>query len=354
LIDDMALKHWLLEHGGPAIRYRTATELMHESDGVDLERLTVDLLQYPMVREWLGRLAPLRSGNLFNLHGANPDAFENVCAKLCEFGIRAGMLEELDKGLLHYRRHLAQGDFLGKLFVVSPLNWMGYGGDEAVQAYLGRRLARMFALARSGVYDIYVDHDTFGDCPAAFRKRPLVNPEFYDRLPGIWDIYALAHYPEVLRRDEMERWIEAVVAYVLDPRYQALDEGYGYMRSGPRRYHSMGWSLHLPGYDGFDFTRAIHAAMFVQRVELMAHFPIARRSQWFRESLRHLEGFRTEIGTYRFPAPYLREQASGYWVQGAYMRLEQERRSRLSLETESTFRMLKIKQKGVYGDARAE
>ena len=52
---------------------------------------------------------------------------------------------------------------------------------------------------------------------------------------------------------------------------------------------------------------------------------------------------RTPRGTYHFPARYLREQPSGYWVQGAYMRLQENRRARLSLELESTFRMLKIK-----------
>jgi hypothetical protein len=105
----------------------------------------------------------------------------------------------------------------------------------------------------------------------------------------------------------------------------------------------MGWSVHLPGYSGFEFCRAMHAHMFVQRLELMAHFPVARQSEWFKNCMRHLEGYRTEQGTYRFPARYLREQASGYWVQGAYMRLEEKRRTRQSLELDSTFRMLKIK-----------
>jgi hypothetical protein len=37
------------------------------------------------------------------------------------------------------------------------------------------------------------------------------------------------------------------------------------------------------------------------------------------------------------------ERQSGYWVQGAYMRLEENRRSRRSLELDSTFRMCAIK-----------
>lgn len=339
--EDLVL--WLLEHGDAAIRYRTATELV-DSDGAGLERLVADLAQYPMVHSWLDRLKPVRPGDLFNLHGSNPDAFENVCAKLAELGIRPGMLPACDAGLLGYRRHLEQGgDFTCKPLVAACLNWAGYGSDEAVQACLSERLDSMYELARSGVYDIYIDHDTFGDCPAAFRKRPLVNPKYNGKLPGIWDVYALAHFPASLMTAETQSRIEAVVAYILHPHYQALHEGYGYMRTGPRRYYSMGWSVHLPGYDGFEFARSGHAARLVQRLELMAHFPVARRSQWFARTLGHLEGYRTERGTYRFPASYLREQVGGYWVDGAYMRLEVDRRKRLSLEIESTFRMCKIK-----------
>ncbi|HUT18793.1 MAG TPA: hypothetical protein VM366_06500, partial [Anaerolineae bacterium] len=115
------------------------------------------------------------------------------------------------------------------------------------------------------------------------------------------------------------------------------------MRAGPRRYYSIGWSVHLPGYGDADFERPIHAATFVQRVELMARFSVARQSAWFEQSLAHLEAYRTDRGTYRFPAAYLREQANGYWVSGAYMRLEDDRRRRQSLELDSTFRMLKVK-----------
>ena len=346
--DDTMLAQWLLEHGGPAIRYRTATELVEDPKAVDLERIVADLAQSAMVQQWMGHFAPLRAGDLFSLHGSNPDAFENVCAKLCELGVRAGMLAEVDAKMQPFRQYLARGDdYWGRRLLASCLNWAGYGGDEAVQACLSERLDTMAELARAGTYDIYIDHDTFGDCPAAFRKRPLINPEFNGKLPGIWDVYALAHYPGALLDHKAQAQIDAVIAYVLHPDYQALNEGYGYMRSGPRRYYSMGWSVHLPAAelprDGLAFSRAIHAHMFVQRLELMAHFPPARQSRWFKECMQHLEGFRTEQGTYRFPARYLREQPSGYWVQGAYMRLEENRRSRRSLELDSTFRMCKIK-----------
>jgi hypothetical protein len=100
------LVQWLLENGGPAIRYRTATELMDAPDRLDLEQLTTDMLQSAMARRWLDRIG-LPDG-LGALHGSKPEAFENVCAKLCELGLRAGMLDEFDRKMEPLRRHLAQ------------------------------------------------------------------------------------------------------------------------------------------------------------------------------------------------------------------------------------------------------
>jgi hypothetical protein len=334
---------WLLESGGPAIRYRTATELVDDpaSLGIDVDRLTADLLESAMVRQWLDRIG--LPGNLNSLHSSRPEAFENVCAKLCELGLHAGMLDEFDHKMQPFRQHIMlQGeDLWGRRLLASCLNWAGYG-DRAIHACLSERLETMVQLARSGTYDIYIDQDTFGDFPSAFRKRPLVNPQFYGSLPMIWDVYALAHWPRALVNDETERKIDEVIAYILHPDYQALEEGYGVMRAGKRRYYSIGWSIHLPGYDGLEFSRDIRPHMLVQRLELMAHFQVTRQSRWFRDCLQHLEEFHTEQGTYRFPAHYLHEGASGYWVTGAYMRLEEKRRAGRPLELDSTFRMLKL------------
>jgi hypothetical protein len=76
---------------------------------------------------------------------------------------------------------------------------------------------------------------------------------------------------------------------------------------------------------------------------MMTRFPTTHDHRWIKESLEHLEGFQQEDGTYRFPGRYLREQKSGYWVTGAYTRMDENRRNRKSLTVESTFRMLSIK-----------
>jgi hypothetical protein len=50
---------WLLEQGGPVVRYRTAVELAGDKPyGLDLEALEGDLLQDNTVRRRLGNLRP--------------------------------------------------------------------------------------------------------------------------------------------------------------------------------------------------------------------------------------------------------------------------------------------------------
>jgi hypothetical protein len=336
--DHSVAVQWLLDNGGPAIRYRTATELMDGPVGIDLDRFTGELLQSTMVRQWLDRIG--LPGGLGALHGSKPEAFENVCAKLCELGLRAGMLDEFDRRIQPFRQHLAEwSETWGQPLLASCLNWAGCA-DEAILICLSERMEAIYRLARTGSYDIYVDQDAFGDFNDAFRKKNLVNPELYDGLPMIWDVYALAHWPEALANSDTQRKIDAIISYILHPDYQTLEEGYGVMRAGKRRYYSIGWSVHLPGYEGSGSS--LPEYMYVQRAELMAHFAVARRSTWFQNCVRHLEGFETDRGTYRFPARYLREGSSGYWVNGAYMRLEGNRRVRRWLDLDSTFRMLKI------------
>ena len=76
-------------------------------------------------------------------------------------------------------------------------------------------------------------------------------------------------------------------------------------------------------------------------INLLINFKAARQHPWFKESMNYLESYRTEKGTYTFPAGYLEEKTNGYWVIGVRMGLEEKRRR--NLEAESTFWMAKFK-----------
>jgi len=346
------LPNYLLQHAGPVIRHRTATELLDDPADIDLDRLRKDLLQSRLVNQWLERLVP------GGVHSSHNTAFENPVNKLADLGLKAGMAP-LDRRTAPFRRLLAEraprregmGFLLDKIIMSAGLLRAGYPMEEPVISFLRQRLDDLYDTCRTGSYDIYIGQDEYAGIPKAFRKKRFLKPELTPdgevRLPYVHDLYALAHFPDNARDAATARKIDTIIRYVLDPRYQTLGEGYGYLRERHdthTHHYAIGWSAHLPVCAkrtpaGFERARV------VQRIELMAHFRAARESRAFQDCLAHLEAYRTDRGTYLFPRDYLREQQSGYWVTGAYMALEDNRRSPHALELESIFRMLTIKRR---------
>ena len=343
------LLDWLLLEGGLVIRYRTATELLDEEGGPRLAALTAELLKSPQVARWLKRLAP------GVLHHSKPSAFENVCGKLAELGICAGMWP-FDQRITPFIEQLenwedypaAFGSFY-KLLLAAGLARTGLAPLACVRETVAKRLREIAPFFRAADFDIYVPAKELPNIPAAYRDKRFVRPKFFTgnslNLPNLHDVLAVAHCQAWLNRMGYEDHINALVSFILDPAYQRLDEGYGYMwtqEGSPRKYYAIGWSVHLPGYFGFDLERYQQAAL-ITRLEMMARFSAARRHPWFIRCLEHLEQFRQDGGTYILPRSYLREARTGYGVFGNHMGLEENRRTIKAIELESTFRMLRLR-----------
>jgi hypothetical protein len=371
---DISLAEWLMQQGGPVVRYRTAVELLDMPSGSEVDRLSDDLLHFRLVQTWLERLNigdllkndleqnQLTESTLWKLawvvHSSKNTALENVLGKLLELGLRAGLVEfdrrmqpfdqffslkiESGKGVLQ-----SAWFSLGSSIFAGGLLRAGYQPSDALCAYLNNHLRAIHRIAGDRVYDIFASESELVGLPKAWIGKPIIKPEIMERyhLPWIHDMNLLAFYPMDLRTVEAQTMIDDIVAYILDPRFQSLHNGYGYAWIKEKHTcYGWGWSPHLPGFFGFGAEKGIYASTQVQRVELMAHFRAAWQSPWFKLALEHLEQFRTDQGSYRFPAEYLREQPDGgYYVTGAYMGLGENRRNRQWIEIESTFRMLKIK-----------
>jgi hypothetical protein len=350
-VDADGLVDWLLEVGGPVVRYRTAVELLDSRADLDMEGLRTDLLCSPQVARWLERLE--RPVGVGDLHSSRPTAFENAMGKLHELGLRAG-IPELDERTEPFREWLgrklderAEGlsDFYVRL-VAGTLARAGYS-DAPVQQSLDNTLTRLHRTARKGSCDIWLSPQECAGLPKSCLDKPIIRPEFaFDGrtpLPIVHDLHGLSG---LLAREldaPTRRKISVVIGYLLRPDYQRLPDGYGYLfDTSQRQLWAHGWGVSLPGHQGFNLIRS-EASRFVQRLELMAHFPRAVRSAWFGGCLRHLAQFRLEDGSYRLPRGYLEERASGYYVQGAYMGLEENRRARQAMAAESTFRVLRIR-----------
>ena len=359
-MNQQELVNWLFENGGPAIRYRTATELMPPSGNINTGQLIEELLQSQLVKTWLERFTPVRGIN--SLHSSKSTAFENVVGKLTDLGCRHGMAE-LDRQTRPFRQWLQdnierpprniQEGFVRRL-IAAFLARAGYTDDPVVGTVLKNRLETISDFTRQGSYDIYVDPADYERMPRSFQKKPLVNPALTrdgnSCLPSIYDIIGLAAYlPQHGTEDDQIRF-NTIINYILNDRYQKLHPGYGILRTEDRRYYAMGWSVWLPGFFGEPSldTRPGRSTpemlgAFIQRLVLMGEFPTTREHPWFINNLNHLEGFRTGNGTYQFPRAYLTEKPVGYWVAGARMALEENRRKALAIELESTFWMAKLK-----------
>lgn len=342
---------WLLENGGPVIRYRVARELLAGTETIELGEFSEALIRSPLVNTWLERLG--KSTEINQLHSSQVTAYENVMGKLIQSGCHQG-IEPFDWKTQLFR------DWLGSNSAAYQLDWnpfkrkvvgaflvmAGYNSENAVQGYIEDRLETLWNFTRQRDFDIYTDRNQYRDIPKGFHNKPLVKPELYpggeEHYPSIYDIYALANYPSHLLDQAARQKIDSVVEYILDPNYQAFPEGYGLMRARKGKYYAIGWSVHLPRYHQGSGKNPSES-LLVQRLVLMSHFRVARAHGWFQECVQHLESFCTDRGTYLFPRSYLQERPCGYWVTGAYMGLEKNRRKKIAIELESTFWMLKIK-----------
>ncbi len=350
---------WLMENGNPVIRFRTAAELSEDMGGYDRDKLVAELLDSKPVKLWLSRCQPIAIPNQYKyayyaIHGSKSTIFENVLPKLVQLGLNAGILV-FDEATMSYRERLnedvdRQYEDPFTLFYLTLLAaflaMAGYGNEDAVRTVMNRRLEALYKFARQGNYDIYVDPSDYPSIPKYYRVN-IVNPRLYQDnvlvLPWIYDIYGFAALYQKGDADSMEK-IDKIIQYILTPEYQRLPNGYGSIVFSKSRALAMGWSVHVPGFFGFQDTQSDFIwKSLVQRVALMSGFPSARKHSWFRESIKHLDAFKTERGTYVLPKRYITESESGYWVSGQRMGLGENRRKTLSYELESTFWMLKIK-----------
>ncbi|MEJ2130764.1 MAG: hypothetical protein P8Y95_03875 [Gammaproteobacteria bacterium] len=339
---------WLLDSGGPVIRYRTARELLE--DATLTRELEGELLASPLCRAWLDRLPrempdPTRDPLAFSvIHGADDDKLETSLGKLAFLGFHRG-IEPFDLRCRPIFRWLEQSLELAAerdrhtfshfsiALVGSLLSLTGHAGNKAVASVIELRRDTIYEFVREKRYDIYVPWPA--KPPQHAKGRPLVDPQIYNggrlRLPLHHDLHLFGGLSEGAREHPK---IRAIVDYVLTDDFAALRRDYGMIATGKRRYMVSGWKPRLPrpGERGFEGLLA--------SLLMMAPFEAARRSAWFKASLDYVDEFR-DGDRYTFPKEMIRESRTGYWPWNR-MRLE-ERRTRNAHGLESTFWVLKIR-----------
>jgi len=168
---DSTLVNWLLENGGPIVRYRTAVELGQPSR-TEENGLRKDLLSSPLVQSWLNRLTPGR------IHNSKDTDFENAMGKLVEFGLKAG-LTDFDKRTAPFRAGFSamlagrpgMMRTLNAVILASGLVRAGYEHEDSVNEFLLDRLDTLYRTIREAGHDIYVDADSYAGIPGPWRRK---------------------------------------------------------------------------------------------------------------------------------------------------------------------------------------
>jgi hypothetical protein len=346
------LTQWLLQNSGPSITFRTMVEILQEQDVSRVSNALDELLKSSEIKEWTSRLTP--QFDITSIHSGNSNAFENVVGKLVQLGLRAG-LQPFDNKTLAFRVWLTENAgiypdtphaVLLRTIIASFLAYAGYGSTSPVMAQMMKRLDVLYKFARQPDFsNVFVDESEFKGIPKGTENHKLVNPDLYQdqqfMLPWVHDIRGFSCCTEILGNQIHREKLDTIIEMILTSEYQSLPWSYGLAKYG-ERYYVLGWATHLPGYSSKPEGRSF--AELLLALEFMGKFAVARKSQWFLNSMEYLESFRTDTGTYLFPRAWLPEKQIGYWVSGLRMGFDDRKSYPKAIECESTFRMLKIKQ----------
>jgi len=362
-MSDADLINWLLENGGPIIRYKTVTELATDQTNFDMKKLRSDLLKSKIVQKWLQLKPVSKLYGIYALHHSKSSVYENLMNKLIQLGLNSTFkaYDEYAQESLEILRTLMNPNniFFKQFFMSLILSFLcrsGYENEELVRQALNRRFDALKDFVQLKSLDFYVDPSEFPRLPK-IRRYDIVNPDLYSdgksRFPFIHDIWA---YSRILKSNfyqDKTELIEKIIKRILTKEYQNLKKGYGIVVESPTKAYGMGWSVHMPFFTNpnqLDFSPTSlkiigksTPSYFLQRLYLMSHFLSAREKNWFITCVKRLESYKTEKGTYLLPKSCLIERPSGYWVTGAYMGLGENRRVKKWAEIESTFWMMKIK-----------
>jgi hypothetical protein len=331
---------WLYENSGPVIRLRLIREF-----GIDTaaeEETLAAVLDLSDTHFWLENLEISR-----RVHDGHCDRLENITGKLHTLGL-SGQRQLFDPFLDDWKHQLAVSldavEFFSgytRAMLCACFTQLGYRHSDLINV-ARRRLDVLYNFCRLGDYDIYLPENYYGDLPKQRAGTPLVRPDLYPdgtvKLPSIYDMIWLP----LLYKGENKNRIDTVIDYILNDAYQnQIKPGYGNIRAGKRHYYGMGWSVHLPGYQGIPPVDPRELVFYMER---LAIFPPVVRNDWFVSWLQHLDSFQTPEGTWRFPSEFLLEygKIGGYYVLGYHMGLGENRRKKIALELESTFMMFRI------------
>jgi len=73
------------------------------------------------------------------------------------------------------------------------------------------------------------------------------------------------------------------------------------------------------------------------RCFIFSHFEEAKKTEWFSNAMKNLNGYKTDTGRYIFPKELLAEQRDGYVIGGCHMNVGESKKNKNYAEILSTY-----------------
>lgn len=342
---------FILQNGGPIARNVLLTELGEtKSNAYRANREA--LLASDEVAYWRDQIpSVVDSGSIL---GSSDSCVENSLGKLIQYRLEPGdyLSRALVRAMLRYLE-TEGGGFYGGLsrYLIAGYLALAGVGERSVWSALRDRLdrlqrscARVVSTSSTAWFDIY--EDSAVNLERGSNGKRAVKPELYaDQfldLPLVHDLFFFARlrhaYPP---RDTAK--IDAVLDFVLDDRYQALDYGYGVMRGAARGgWHSIGWSAHLPFFHEGLASAYFEKGLLHRYVCLSSLRPTFRHpnlERWLSGVEMRLRPHRGDNGLYALPNQLLPEVKDSYFMNGRHMGLGENRRTRTGRSVDSSLHL---------------
>jgi hypothetical protein len=312
---------WLYENAGPIIKWRLVKEfgLSVPDSKADLETSLVELAE---VQRWVGHLGAA-------VHGHRDIHAGNAMGKLYEYGVRQGMIPQLDEKVHQYLRHFGSDKAPWYDDLIAPfIIGLGYVDNPTIKKWFSDRLDSIYKFVTQGE-DVYLTEEEVRSGPKSWQGKRIFRTRVGEPvLPSQFELIALGRWPHTkATRSKADK----VIRFISDPD---APPGQGYIRDANTNAI---YATSIP------MVRDVMASRLLMMMEVLALFDSGRACPWFQTHLADFEEYRSDDGRYFLPKDFMIEKKDSYYLyQGAHMGLGENRRKKSWVEIESTFRVMNI------------
>ena len=339
---------WLMNNADAPIRYRVARELLKDEQGA--KKVEPELLEHKEVQKWLANLKnESPSGVWCYEHGCRDVCLENALPKLVQLGLHGALQPLIEASGFYLDRYRNKAN-MSEGISADMFSLAGISSDDITMSMLDE-LNKMHRFVQMKTYDLYIsdeERDKLSGVPKNWKNSKFIKPELSRgndfSYPYIYNIIGMFRLYE-LKDAAANQKINDIIEYISTDEFHAkVENGYGILISGEKKYYVQGWDPKYPGwFDVADYIEKNNVPQLLFFAQSISKYPLARKTKWFSELLGCFEKYKTANGTYIFPKEWLKE-TPGYAVGGHHVSFGENRRKKNWCEIESTFYVQFLKQ----------